>query len=126
MRRPVGVKSILVWLGSTSFFFSRRVDHCRHASIRTLEERFVRSVHVGRSRFSRCCHLFGALWFCSFRVEPGPGHSRSHRNSALGFVFFSSWNDFDFVLPGCSYAAAATVVRLLLCNGSYTSPLTHK
>jgi len=47
--------------------------HCRHASIRTLEERFVRSVHVGRSRFSRCCHLFGALWFCSCRVEPGPG-----------------------------------------------------
>ena len=33
-----------------------------------------RSVHVGRSRFSRCCHLFGALWFCSRRVEPGPGH----------------------------------------------------
>jgi hypothetical protein len=32
-----------------------------------------RSVHVGRSRFSRCCHLFGALWFCSGRVEPGPG-----------------------------------------------------
>src|SRR3984893_5377438 len=29
-----------------------------------------RSVHVGRSRFSRCCHLFGALWFCSCRVEP--------------------------------------------------------
>ena len=33
-----------------------------------------RSVHVGRSRFSRCCHLFSALWFGSFRVEPGPGH----------------------------------------------------
>jgi uncharacterized membrane protein YeaQ/YmgE (transglycosylase-associated protein family) len=26
----------------------------------------------------------------------------------------------------CFYAAAATVVGLLLCNGSYTSPLTHK
>src|SRR5438270_10946849 len=33
-----------------------------------------RSVHVGRSRYSRCCHLFSALWFCSCRVEPGPGH----------------------------------------------------
>src|SRR5437764_548249 len=32
-----------------------------------------RSVHVGRSRYSRCCHLFSALWFCSCRVEPGPG-----------------------------------------------------
>ena len=46
-----------------------------------------RSVHVGRSRFSLCCHLFVALWFCSWSVEPGPGHSRSHRNSALAFVF---------------------------------------
>jgi hypothetical protein len=39
-----------------------RVSHCRHASIRTLEERFVRSVQVGRSRFSRCCHLFIGLF----------------------------------------------------------------
>ena len=33
-----------------------------------------RPVHAGRSRFSRCCHLISALWFCSCRVEPGPGH----------------------------------------------------
>ena len=26
----------------------------------------------------------------------------------------------------CFYAAAATVVGLLLCNGLYTSPLTHR
>jgi hypothetical protein len=26
---------------------------------------WFRSVHVGRSRFSRCCHLIIALWFCS-------------------------------------------------------------
>jgi len=43
----------------------------RHPSIRTLEERLVRSVHVGRSRFSRCCHLIIALGFCSWRVNPG-------------------------------------------------------
>jgi hypothetical protein len=36
----------------------------------------------------------------------------------------SSWNGFDFAF--CFYAATATVVRLLLCKGSYTSPLTHK
>jgi hypothetical protein len=51
-------------------------DHCRHASIRTLEERFVRSVHVGRSRFSRCCHLFSDLSFHSrvdLKVERGLG-----------------------------------------------------
>ena len=36
----------------------------------------------------------------------------------LSFLFLR--NDFVF------YAAAATVVGLLLCNGSYTSPLTHR
>jgi hypothetical protein len=40
----------------------------------------------------------------------------------FGFCLFSSWNGFDFLF----YAAAATVVRLLLCSGAYTSPLTHK
>src|SRR4029077_1380888 len=63
-----------------SFFsFSQRKvflppsSHCRHASIRTLEERSRRSVHVGRSQFSRCCHLFGDLSLHS-RVQRGPGH----------------------------------------------------
>jgi hypothetical protein len=32
----------------------------------------LRSVHVGRSWYSRRCHLFGALSFHS-RVERGPG-----------------------------------------------------
>src|SRR5437588_200415 len=79
---------------NSSCFFVDKVflppsGHCRHASIRTLSRNdSFRSVHVGRSRFSRCCHLFGALWFCSFRAEPGPGHRRSHRNSALGFLTF--------------------------------------
>jgi hypothetical protein len=31
-----------------------------------------RSVHVGRSRFSRCCHLIGDLSF-QLKVERGPG-----------------------------------------------------
>ena len=44
----------------------------------------------------------------------------------FGFCLFSSWNDFDFVFAFLFYAAAATVSRLLLCNGSYTSPLTHR
>jgi len=34
-----------------------RYYYCRHPSIRTLDERFLRSVQVGCSRFSRCCHL---------------------------------------------------------------------
>jgi hypothetical protein len=92
-------------------------SHCRHASIRTLEERLVRSVQIGRSRYSRCCHLIGALWFCSSRVEPWARPLT--QSPELGFGFF------DFPLPGTvltwfsvlSYAAAA-VARLLLCNGS--------
>jgi hypothetical protein len=52
--------------------FSKPRSHCRHASIRTLEERFIRSVQVGRSRFSRCCYLIGDLSF-HLRVERGPG-----------------------------------------------------
>ena len=39
------------------FVLPRRVARCRHPSIRTLAERLVRSVQVGCSRFSRCCHL---------------------------------------------------------------------
>ena len=45
-----------------------------------------RSVPVGCSRFSRCCHLFVDLCF-HLRMEAGPGDRRSHRNSALGFCF---------------------------------------
>jgi hypothetical protein len=44
----------------------------------------------------------------------------------FGLLIFSSWNDFDFYFAFLSYAAAATVVRLLLCSGAYTSPLTHR
>jgi hypothetical protein len=70
MGRLVGVKSILLSFRETTFVLPPS-GHCRHASIRTLAERLVRSVQVGRFRFSRCCHLFIALWFCSCSVEPG-------------------------------------------------------
>ena len=105
---------------------SCRVSPCRHASIRTLEERFV---------------SLGACWAFSFQpVLPSvwrpvvllwQSGTRARRLTqspelGLGFRLFSSENDFDFVWPFCFYAAAATVVRLLLCNGSYTSPLTHR
>jgi hypothetical protein len=42
----------------------------------------------------------------------------------LWLSIFVSWNDFEFGFV--FYAAAATLVGLLLCNGSYTSPLTHR
>ena len=54
-------------------FFSRRVATVAMLPSALSRSDLFRSVHVGRSRFSRCCHLFGALWFCSWRVEPGPG-----------------------------------------------------
>ena len=82
-------------------------------------------MHVGRSRFSRCCYLIGALWFCS---------SESNLGQAINAVTGTRLWALVFSLPGTIlilffrlfYAAVATVVRLLLCNGSYTSPLTHK
>ena len=85
-----------------------------------------RSVHVGRSRFSRRCYLFGALWFCS--LQSGTWARRLTQSPELGYGFclFSSWNDFDFCFAVLFYAAAATVVRLLLCNGSYASPPIHR
>jgi hypothetical protein len=61
--------------------FSR--NDCRHPSIRTLDERFNRSVQVGCSRFSRCCHVIFDLHFHLYDGI-GPGVRRSHRNSALG------------------------------------------
>jgi hypothetical protein len=54
--------------------FSRRVATVAMLPSALSRSDSVRSVHAGRSRFSRCCHLIGALWFCSCRVEPGPGH----------------------------------------------------
>ena len=54
-------------------FFSRRVATVAMLPSALSRSDSFRSVHVGRSRFSRCCHLFIALWFCSCRVEPGPG-----------------------------------------------------
>src|ERR1700735_1253442 len=99
---------------------------CRHASIRTLEERFV---------FARC--MLGVLVTagaaiclapCDSALQSGTWARPLTQSPELGFGFylFSSWNVFDVVLPFCFYAAAATVVRRLLCNGSYTSPLTHR
>ncbi len=54
-------------------FVSRRVAAVAMLPSALSRSDSFRSVHVGRSLFSRCCHLFGALWSCSCRVEPGPG-----------------------------------------------------
>ena len=110
---------------SSSFFFVDKVflppsGRCRYASIRTLEERFV---------------SLGACW--AFSVQPvlpsvwrpvvllsqsRTWARRLTQSPELGFGLLS----FLFLERFCFYAAAATVVGLLLCNGLYTSPLTHR
>jgi hypothetical protein len=97
-----------------------KFDCCRHASIRTLKKRFV---------------SLGACW--AFSVQPAlpsvwrpvilllesrTWARRLTQSPELGFGLLS----FLFLERFCFYAAAATVVKLLLCNGSYTSPLTHR
>ena len=84
-----------------------------------------RSVHIGRSRFSRCCYLFGAL---SFHFKSGTRARRLTQSPELGFglLSFLFLERFSGTILFLFYAAAATVMRLLLCKGSYTSPLTHR
>jgi hypothetical protein len=114
MRRPVGVKWVLLFFRWTRFF-SRRV-----ASVAILPSALL------MSDFS-----LGANWAFSFqpvlppdyrpavpsqRIEPGPGHRRSHRNSAFGAFDFFLLRGFDFMLPraalpGCSCATVRTLLR---------------
>ncbi len=59
-------------------FFIRRAfvlpsGHCRHASIRTLEERLVSLGACWAFSFQPVLPSIIALWFCSCRLEPGPG-----------------------------------------------------
>src|SRR5271156_1190755 len=53
-------REFLVFLASS---FRAPNPRCRHPSIRTLGERLLRSVQVGCSRCSRCCHLIIDLPF---------------------------------------------------------------
>jgi hypothetical protein len=54
--------------------------------------------------------------------KSGTRARRLTQSPELGFGLLS----FLFLERFCFYAAAAAVVVLLLCNGSYTSPLTHR
>jgi hypothetical protein len=65
MRRPVGVKSILFGFGESFRFSPAEWPLSPLLPSALSRSDSFRSVHVGRSRFSRCCHLFGALWFGS-------------------------------------------------------------
>ena len=98
---------------------------CRHASIRTLEERFI---SLGACWAFSVQPVLPSVWRPGvLLLESRPWARPLTQSPELGFGFV-------FSLPGTVlifvfalfYAAAATVVRRLLCNGSYTSPLTHK
>jgi len=56
-----------------------------------------RSVHVGRSRFSRCCYLFGALWFGCLPSNLGQAID-AVTATRLWLLSFLSGNGFDFVV----------------------------
>src|ERR1035438_3746582 len=87
----------------------------------------------GAIRFARC--MLGVLVSAGAAICLAPCGSalaESNLGQAINAVtgtrlcLFSSWNGFDFCSCLLLYAADATVVRLLLCNGSYASPLTHR
>ena len=92
-------------------------SHCRHASIRTLEERFVRSVHVGRSRFSRCCHLINDLRFI-LRMKVGLALDAvtGTRLWRLSFLFLGTvLLCFSFLLlRGCCNCNSTAIVQGLV------------
>ena len=94
--------------------------HCRHPSIRTLCERSsVRSVQVGRSRFSRCCYLIVDL---SFSLQRNWAR-RLTQSPELGLWTWSflSQNVFAFMpLPAWPCGRCCVTVRTLL-----HSPLPH-
>jgi hypothetical protein len=100
--------------------------HCRPASIHTLEERFVRSVHIGRSRFSRCCHLFGALCSALGEWNLGQAINAVTGTRRLGFLASPSQECFDFMLPPASppggYCAAVRTLLRLPTSDAVTPP----
>src|SRR5271166_2847032 len=91
MRRPVGVKWILLFFRWTRFF------SCRVATTVAIlpSALFVsakRSVQVGRSRFSRCCHLIVDLPSHLKNESWARPLTQSPELGMLGFVFFLSRN----------------------------------
>jgi len=76
------------WLASLNkVFVSRRVAAVAMLPSALSRSDWFRSVHVGRSRFSRCCHLFSALWFCSW--ESRTWARRLTQSPELGFGLLS-------------------------------------
>src|SRR6202795_461593 len=90
-------------------FVSRRVAAVAMLPSALSRSDSFRSVHVGRSRFSRCCHLFGALWFCSCGVELGQAINAVTGTRLWAFVF--SLPGTVLFLRGRGYGRGAAVVQ---------------
>ena len=81
------MSSRLFSLGGTSLFSSRVATVAVLPSALSRSESF-RSVHVGRSRFSRCCYLIGALWFCSSEWNLGQAINAVTGTRLWAFLIF--------------------------------------
>src|SRR5580700_3332775 len=91
--------------------FSRRVATVAMLPSALSRSDSYRSVHVGRSRYSRCCHLIGALWFCS---------SEWNRGQAINAVTETRLWAFCCSLPG---TVLTLFCLLVLCGCRHGRPV---
>src|SRR5258708_15112244 len=101
MRRPVGVKWVLLFFRWTRFF-SCRVPLSPPFHPHFLMSELFRSVQVGCSRFSRCCHLLVDLSSIS-RMKVGQAINAVIGTRRLGVCF-------SFLRMFCLYAATCIVI----------------
>ena len=138
-RFDLGARSVLVVLSEPIAFHEKagrsQVDSCR-ACLNTifsptewpLSPRFHPHSR-GAIVFARC--MLGVLGSAGAAICLAPcGSALAEWNlgQAINAVTGTRLGllSFLFLERFCFYATAATVVGLLLCNGSYTSPLTHR
>src|ERR1700758_4241591 len=112
MRRPVGVKWVLLFFRWTRFFLAAESPLSPpfhpHSSVSDF-----RSVQVRCSRFSRCCHLIVDLSSVS-KMEVGQAIDAVTETRLWAFAF-PSLEDFDFMRPPASLPGdCCATVRTLL------------
>ena len=88
--------------------FSRRVATVAMVPSALSRSDSFRSVHVGRSRCSRCCHLIIALWFCSWRLDLGQAIN-AVTGTRLWLLFFLLKN--VFTLCRCRHCSLLAVAQ---------------
>ena len=107
-------------VGSSVFSFDRFFSSRRVATVAMLPSAlsrsdFIRSVHVGRSRYSRYCHLFIALRLCSSEWSLGQAINAVTGTRLWAFVFSLPGTILifvlSFVLCRCRQCGSAAVVQ---------------